>query len=80
MYQMVGDLWKKFDKCVDRADQSMSAFKPRHSLIQAPEKGPGKSQSTVTSSQAPAKGPKLMVSLHSDSALTSAYTITRPTD
>lgn len=70
------DLWKKFDKCLHRAAQARSALKSRHSLSQAPEKGPEKSASTVTSSQAPAQGPGLKVSLPSDSALASANTIT----
>ena len=69
-------LWKKFDKCLHRAAQARSALKSRHSLSQAPEKGPEKSASTVTSSQAPAQGPGLKVSLPSDSALASANTIT----
>ena len=70
------DLWKKFDKYLHRAAQARSALKSRHSLSQAPEKGPEKSASTVTSSQAPAQGPGLKVSLPSDSALASANTIT----
>ena len=60
-----------------RAAQARSALKSRHSLSQAPEKGPEKSLSTVTSSQAPAQGPGLIVSLPSDSDLASANTITR---
>ena len=71
------DLWRKFDKCLHRAAQARSALKSRHSLSQAPEKGPEKSLSTVTSSQAPAQGPGLIVSLPSDSDLASANTITR---
>ena len=57
--------------------QARSALKSRHSLSQAPGKGPEKSLSTVTSSQAPAQGPGLKVSLPSDSDLASANTITR---
>ena len=60
-----------------RGPQARSALKSRHSLSQAPEKGPEKSMSTVTSSQAPAQGPGLIVSLPSDSDLASANTITR---
>ena len=71
------DLWRKFDKCLHRAAQARSALKSRHSLSQAPGKGPEKSLSTVTSSQAPAQGPGLIVSLPSDSDLAWANTITR---
>ena len=71
------DLWRKFDKCLHRAAQARSALKSRHSLSQAPEKGPEKCLSTVTSSQAPPQGPGLIVSLPSDSDLASANTITR---
>ena len=77
MHKLVRRSLEKFDKCLHRAAQARSALKSRHSLSQAPEKGPEKSLSTVTSSQAPAQGPGLIVSLPSDSDLASANTITR---
>ena len=52
-------------------------LKPKLSLSQAPEKCPAESQSSGPASQAPTKGPGLLISLPGDGALALVTTITR---